>query len=122
MKTAPPSRPSRSLPICIYCGSRPGSTTDHVPPKGWFRDVERPNLVRVPCCRTCNQEQNAAEEEFRNVLAMTRGKSTGEVYDRFLRSLTNAPGKRPLLPGIWGLRQRDASVRSTRAGRFGRRT
>jgi hypothetical protein len=65
-----------------------------VPPKGWFSDVERPNLVRVPCCRICNEEQNAAEEEFRNVLALTRGKSTGEVYDRFLRSLTNAPGKR----------------------------
>jgi len=80
--------------MCVYCERNPGTTRDHVPPQGWFTAAERRTMrvITVLSCRRCNQAQGAAEEEFRNVLAMLRGRAAAEVYERFQRSLIRQPG------------------------------
>lgn len=40
--------------LCVYCAEAPATTTDHVPPKGFFAKGHRSDLIRVPACRTCN--------------------------------------------------------------------
>lgn len=90
-------RPARSSGrLCVYCQIRPGTEGDHVPPRGFFSTSDRAgmSIIKVPCCPVCNRAQTNAEEQFRDVLAMVRGTASDEVYQRFLRSLTNLPPKR----------------------------
>jgi hypothetical protein len=56
---------------CIYCGCRPGVTSDHVPPKCFFaepcpNDVQR---ITVPCCERCRTADEKSEAFVRNALA-----------------------------------------------------
>ena len=62
---------NRSKPTCIYCGTREGTTKDHVPPKNLF-PIPRPNLVTVPCCDQCRQGQSLDDEYFVRMIAMRR--------------------------------------------------
>lgn len=61
----------RSTPKCIYCGTRAGTTKDHVPPRSLF-SIPRPNLVTVPCCERCRQGQSLDDEYFVRMIAMRR--------------------------------------------------
>ena len=49
------------IPLCVYCGTRPGNTRDHVVPRSYLRMIadavptlERPEQHIVPACGTCN--------------------------------------------------------------------
>ena len=83
--------PKRPKPTCIYCGSRPETTRDHVPPKSLFAPPRPNNLITVPCCIECRDGQSRDDEYFVHMLAMREG--TGETpsvraaRDAALRSL-----------------------------------
>lgn len=38
---------------CIYC-SGPAETLEHMPPRGMFRERQRPGFMEYGCCITCN--------------------------------------------------------------------
>lgn len=44
----------RKIEICVYCGQRPGSTRDHVPPRSIFVKPYPKNMSTVPACLECN--------------------------------------------------------------------
>jgi hypothetical protein len=49
---------------CVYCGSAPGVTADHVPPKAFFPRPRPSNLATVPACFACNNATSRDEEYF----------------------------------------------------------
>ena len=55
---------------CVYCGTAPADTVDHVPPKCLFAKANRNNLISVPSCRECNGSFAKDDEYFRQILAM----------------------------------------------------
>jgi hypothetical protein len=59
-------------PSCVYCGNNPGTTRDHVPPKGLFAKP-RPHLVTVPCCDECRKGQSLDDEYFVRMISMKNG-------------------------------------------------
>lgn len=54
--------------LCIYCGQRPATTKDHVPPKSFFPRPRPHNLITVPCCYQCNAGYGKDDERVRNIL------------------------------------------------------
>lgn len=57
---------------CAFCGTRPGTTRDHVPPKGIF-PKPRPRLITVPACPECNNGASVFERRFRAYLSLHAG-------------------------------------------------
>lgn len=55
---------------CIYCGTEPATTRDHVPPKGLFPQPRPSDLVTVPCCEMCRKAQSLDDEYFIRMVAM----------------------------------------------------
>jgi len=55
---------SAVVPICVYCTSAPGSTSDHVPPRSFFPKPRPNDLITVPACLKCNQGAGKDEEYF----------------------------------------------------------
>lgn len=55
---------------CVYCGTAPADTADHVPPKCLFAKDNRSKLISVPSCRECNESFAKDDEYFRNVLSV----------------------------------------------------
>lgn len=56
----------RRRPICPYCGENPGTTTDHVIPKGLF-PKPLPNNINLPtvkACKSCNNERKSRDDSF----------------------------------------------------------
>lgn len=49
---------------CVYCGSAPAVTKDHVPPKSFFPKPRPSDLITVPACQSCNQDPGKDEEFF----------------------------------------------------------
>ncbi len=55
---------------CVYCGSRDRLTFDHVPPQNLF-SIPRPgNLIKVPCCHSCNKGFSKDDEYFRLMVVL----------------------------------------------------
>jgi hypothetical protein len=83
--------------ICTYCGLHPGTTRDHVPPKGLFAGP-RPKLVTVPCCETCRKAQPLDDEYFVRMVSMKSGlhetDSSRGARNAALRSLTKPTKQR----------------------------
>ena len=50
--------------MCVYCGSAPATTHDHVPPKNLF-PRPRPQLITVPSCAEHNKGAAKDDEYFR---------------------------------------------------------
>jgi hypothetical protein len=50
--------------MCIYCGNKPGSTRDHVPPKSLFPKPRPVNMLTVPCCDDCQARFKKDEDVF----------------------------------------------------------
>jgi hypothetical protein len=56
---------------CVYCGERPGTTDDHVPPRAFFQR-QCPNnaqLLTAPCCEQCRVRDQRDDPLVRDVLA-----------------------------------------------------
>jgi hypothetical protein len=49
---------------CVYCGNKPGSTRDHVPPKSLFPKPRPVNMLTVPCCNDCQARFKKDEDVF----------------------------------------------------------
>ena len=79
---------------CIYCGLNPGTTRDHIPPKGLFEP--RPNnLITVPCCENCRSAQSMDDEYFITIIATSGGSqyhpaATKIWENKIKRSLMNS--------------------------------
>ena len=60
--------------VCVICGSRPATTDDHVPPKGFFKGVLNAQLRTVPACRECNNGASSDDEDVRFFISAQIGK------------------------------------------------
>ena len=49
---------------CAYCGAAAAETVDHVPPKGIFSQPRPSNLITVPACKQCHDEQTSRDDEY----------------------------------------------------------
>lgn len=56
--------------LCVYCGEREGTTSDHVPPKALFPKPRPVDLVTVPCCESCRSGQSLDDEYLVQMLAV----------------------------------------------------
>ena len=50
-----------SHPRCIYCPSPHASTIEHMPPRGLFKDKQRPSGWEFPTCSDCNEGSRGAD-------------------------------------------------------------
>jgi hypothetical protein len=82
---------------CVYCGREKKVTRDHVPPKLLFPAPLPPNLLTVPCCRTCNASFQKDDEYTRLVAATAERASENDDAKSKLpairRSLERPDGK-----------------------------
>ncbi len=70
----------RKVPVpCIYCGVRPATTRDHVPPQGLFLPPRFRPTIKVPACVKCNGGASKAEDEFRVFISVKDGPDTPEA-------------------------------------------
>lgn len=81
--------------VCIYCGNEPGSTRDHIPPKGLFDSPRPNNLITVPCCKNCRSVQSMDDEYFITIVATSGGSQYHPAAikiweDKIKRSLMNS--------------------------------
>ena len=84
----------RKVPVpCIYCGIRPATTRDHVPPRGLFLPPRFHPTITVPACLECNGGLSKAEDEFRVFISVKDGLDTPESIQFWkegaLRSVRN---------------------------------
>jgi hypothetical protein len=62
-----PNRKKLKQRTCYICG-RPATTTDHIPPRGFFPRLPH-NIILLPSCRDCNHGASRDEEYVRTSLA-----------------------------------------------------
>jgi hypothetical protein len=55
--------------LCVYCGTPPADTADHVVCKQFFLENRRDNLPQAPACSACNNEKSKLELYLTTVLA-----------------------------------------------------
>lgn len=60
---------------CVICGVRPATTTEHVPPRGFFKGIVG-QFRTVPACSTCNNGSSEDDETLRNYISAQIGKQT----------------------------------------------
>lgn len=67
-------QPPRS-DICVICGINAATTTEHVPPRGFFKGSS--GVFRtVPACASCNNGSSSDDEELRLYISAQLGKET----------------------------------------------
>jgi hypothetical protein len=59
--------------ICVLCGVRAATTSDHIPPKSIFPKPRPSDLITVPACFHCNNSSSRHDEEFRVFLSAQIG-------------------------------------------------
>src|SRR2546423_14667988 len=86
------SKAPRPVAKCYMC-EQPGVTTEHVPPKAFFPDDRRFNLITVPSCWRHNESNSKDVEYVRNVITGSWGvNSVGEeVQQKSFRSFDKSP-------------------------------
>ncbi len=57
-------------PLCAYCGLRPGTTRDHVIPKGLFPKPRPQSIITVPVCALCNNAKSQDDDYLRDMLVI----------------------------------------------------
>jgi len=75
---------------CVYCGTAPGVTADHVPPKAFFPRPRPSNLTTVPACLECNNAAGRHEEYFLAALMFSEAGVTDpgrKLWDEKLRRM-----------------------------------
>jgi hypothetical protein len=86
---------------CVYCGTAPAITVDHVPPRSFFGTPPPPGLITVPSCEACNRGFNVEDDYVRMVLA-TDEKARGVA------------GREQIIPSIIRYSQREGSKNTLR--------
>src|SRR6266699_2028851 len=79
---------------CAYCGGVELVTRDHVPPKGIFSEPRPNDLITVPACRRCHNDETSKDDEyFRLALQVRDGIDSHpdviKARPALIRSLTN---------------------------------
>lgn len=69
--------------VCCYCGIRPATTKDHIPPKAIFNKPRPDDLITVPSCFECNNEASKYDEKFKVYLGMHVARTGGEAEKLF---------------------------------------
>jgi hypothetical protein len=59
--------------LCVHCGVREATTSDHIPPKGLYAPPRPYDLLTVPSCETCNHGASNDDEYMRTVLTLKQG-------------------------------------------------
>lgn len=54
--------------ICVICGVRPSTTSEHTPPKGFFKGATG-QFITVPACYECNNGSSEDDELLRNYIS-----------------------------------------------------
>jgi hypothetical protein len=62
--------------LCGYCGRRPATEHDHVPPQAMFAAPRPSTLITVPSCAICHRPTKKDDEYFRTAISMRE-----DVYD-----------------------------------------
>ncbi len=72
-----------TIELCAYCNSAPGTTRDHVPPKGFLRLPYRANLRTITACARCNAAGSADEEYVRRgmITLMSNHDEADKIFD-----------------------------------------
>jgi len=76
--------------------NRYATSREHVPPKGFFPDGHRDQLITVPSCPLHNSSKSGDDEYLRAVLSSAITSSDlarDEIYPKIKRSIKKAPGK-----------------------------
>jgi hypothetical protein len=55
--------------LCVYCGSKPADTVDHIFARGFFLQHRRKNLPQAPACAECNRIKSSLEHYLQPVFA-----------------------------------------------------
>lgn len=63
--------------LCAICGIRPGTTSDHIPPKGLYTRPYPINMHTVPACSKCNQGGATADEIVKIMIGLSTGDARG---------------------------------------------
>lgn len=63
--------------ICVLCGTGAATTSEHVPPRGFFKGISG-QFITVPACFACNNGTSEDDELLRNYLSAEVGGSTEE--------------------------------------------
>ena len=103
-----PSTKKKAPRPCALCGETLPWTDQHVFPSSFFPKEDRPELIKVPCCYSCNEEARKDEEYLRGTLvvrleAFAKSAAAKEVWKPILRSLTRSGGegfRRTLLKNV----------------------
>ena len=87
-----------SKKLCCFCGIRPATTRDHIPPKCVFPEPRPVDLITVPACEECNKSTASIDEEFRVFVNLFVGKKSPEAERLWrLRTLSTVKSNRRLL-------------------------
>lgn len=54
--------------LCVYCGTAPSTTADHIIAREFFLNERRGNLPKAPACEKCNREKSVLEHYLTAVL------------------------------------------------------
>jgi hypothetical protein len=57
-----------NAPPCVYCGVAPGITDDHVIPQCFF-DKKPSDIVKVPACPACNNNEKSQLDTYLTTVA-----------------------------------------------------
>lgn len=83
-------------PRCIYCAS-PAATVEHMPPRGMFKDKQRPGMMEFGACAACNDGTRGADAVaamFARIAPFHNESSwqTKEARDLIRAVVAHAPG------------------------------
>lgn len=78
----------KTAQTCYWCGAERVSD-DHVPPKSFFPENRRVDLIKVPACKKHNEDFSKLDEKFRLYFQMTADSRIAlkEFKDKTLRGL-----------------------------------
>lgn len=79
MSKASKKKTPKDPQICVFCGKRPATTRDHIPPKSVFAKPLPSDLITVPACGRCNGGASGVDERFRVLLSLQVGVETPET-------------------------------------------
>ena len=78
------------MSTCIYCAKQPGTTRDHIPPRGVFPEPRSSDLITVPACADCHDGFKLDDEYFIQRLMLRRDVGTDSRADSLLEKIQRA--------------------------------
>jgi hypothetical protein len=84
-----------SHPRCIYCPTPHASTLEHMPPRGLFKDKQRPSGWEFPACSDCNEGSRGADAVAQMLSLIQPFEEGGWQFDRMKKVLPSARKQAP---------------------------